>query len=520
MGLSATYERILKSPHGSQFVLWLALWAFTACVLFMGSWDSYLFDLWAHYDTNWFMMCGKAWAVGLTPYVDFADSKGPLLWLIYSVGYLISPRDFTGVYWVSTVIYSITFFYSYKGAYLLTGNRATAVLVMAVMAFLFLTKLIHDETRAEDYCFAATMPVVYFLIAGTSADTPSPSFARRAALALGVCLGATLLIKYSVTLMLLVAVPYFLVLLPQRLGYSPWRSVAWLTVGAAVVVLPIVVLLAAQGCLDDMVNEYFLKTYQTIDNLQSDSMMDGRRLGLLISTPVVVYLVAIVTSVVIAICSRRQLCWPLLVALAWSGLVIAINFKAPFYLQSLAPLALPGVALAARRLNVALSRWPYRIAATVALVALMAWGSNKTAFFTIAQGTTQRVYYYYAALMAQYDQPRVLYLNCNDRGSSIPACGLPACKYWSKQVAPTPDMLEDQRQAVLQRRADVIIVQTLDDESRRLLEQNGYQYYGPTAAGVNHYSRVLYSRVPLDTVRAAALQVTPRDVLTKRRLFP
>ena len=28
---------------------------------------------------------------GLTPYVDFTDSKGPLLWLIYGIGYLRAP---------------------------------------------------------------------------------------------------------------------------------------------------------------------------------------------------------------------------------------------------------------------------------------------------------------------------------------------------------------------------------------------------------------------------------------------
>ena len=109
-------------------------------------------------------MCGKAWMNGMTPYVDFADSKGPLLWLIYGLGYLISPRDYTGVYWISTIIFAISFFYAYKSALLITGNKATAAIATAVMAFLLTVKWVHDEPHSEDYCCAAIMPVAYYFV--------------------------------------------------------------------------------------------------------------------------------------------------------------------------------------------------------------------------------------------------------------------------------------------------------------------------------------------------------------------
>ena len=47
--------------------------------------------MYGHNDSAWFFMCGKAVMNGLTPYVDFTDSKGPLLWLIYGIGYLRAP---------------------------------------------------------------------------------------------------------------------------------------------------------------------------------------------------------------------------------------------------------------------------------------------------------------------------------------------------------------------------------------------------------------------------------------------
>ena len=66
-----------------QFVFFFVI-AFA--VLFLVSPDSYTHDLFDHMDSAWFFMCGKAWMNGMIPYVDFADSKGPLLWLIYGIG--------------------------------------------------------------------------------------------------------------------------------------------------------------------------------------------------------------------------------------------------------------------------------------------------------------------------------------------------------------------------------------------------------------------------------------------------
>lgn len=74
------------------------------CVLFFLSPDSYTHDLYDRIDTGWFFTCGKAWMNGMIPYVDFADSKGPLLWLIFGIGYLLSPNNYLGMFWISVFL--------------------------------------------------------------------------------------------------------------------------------------------------------------------------------------------------------------------------------------------------------------------------------------------------------------------------------------------------------------------------------------------------------------------------------
>ena len=102
------------SPSHAPCTIGLTL--FSAVVLFFISPDSYFNDMHTRADSAWFFMCGKAWMNGLVPYVDFADSKGPLLWLIYGVGYLLSRQDFIGVFWLSCGCYAATLYVAFLTA--------------------------------------------------------------------------------------------------------------------------------------------------------------------------------------------------------------------------------------------------------------------------------------------------------------------------------------------------------------------------------------------------------------------
>lgn len=72
--------------------------------------DSWLYDPFMGCDMNWYFTCGRALARGMVPYVDFIDSKGPLLWLIYGVGYVITPHSFIGEAWGAAVRLQVTTF--------------------------------------------------------------------------------------------------------------------------------------------------------------------------------------------------------------------------------------------------------------------------------------------------------------------------------------------------------------------------------------------------------------------------
>ena len=198
-----------RQHRGIHWPVLIIVGIFAVLSLLLTSWDSYLYDLWQHHDVIWFYACGKAWMNGMIPYVDFADSKGPLLWLFYGIGYLLSPNSYVGCYWISCILYTIIFYQCYKCALVFTRNSLLSLTAVVLSALFFLGSATHIEVRTEDYCYPFMLPMFYRFLLHSIGHEATPRFAKQSAMLLGLALGGTLLIKYSCTLMLAVFIPYF-----------------------------------------------------------------------------------------------------------------------------------------------------------------------------------------------------------------------------------------------------------------------------------------------------------------------
>lgn len=99
---------------------------------------------------------------GMTPYVDFTDSKGPLLWIIYGVGYLISGQDYIGVWILEVLYYSVVSYFAYRIAILLLNEKRWAFLTAALVQIPMLCWL-DDDIHAEQWCLLSLMYLLYNL---------------------------------------------------------------------------------------------------------------------------------------------------------------------------------------------------------------------------------------------------------------------------------------------------------------------------------------------------------------------
>lgn len=108
---------------------WWLLLAFV--LLSIGSMCSYLYPYQNRVDQNCFFTVGKGMMTGLVPYRDLFEQKGPLLYFLHGLAYLISPDSFIGVFGLEVASMTLWFVYLYKLARLYTTPRPAMLLVSA-----------------------------------------------------------------------------------------------------------------------------------------------------------------------------------------------------------------------------------------------------------------------------------------------------------------------------------------------------------------------------------------------------
>lgn len=471
--------------------------------------DSYMHDLPNHNDSAWFFMCGKAWMNGMVPYVDFADSKGPLLWLVYGVGYLLAPHSYLGVFWLSCIAWTLTLSLAWSGAALLLRKGAASFVAMLPVMLAGLCFLVHNETRCEDFA----MPFVAFVVYALCRAMRGLRWKWWVDFMLGVSLMGTLLMKYNITAMILPFVLLVWAVAQRRSKAQPARSAVLCGLGAAVVAVPFVAWFAQKGCLDGFLNEYFLVTLRTTGStgLFSATLHS-------IASPSGVYaLVAVVLSALclawLLPCCRRMA----LACCVWFFVVCAINSR-PYYFDICSPLLLfLGVvvtdrckALHGRRTAVAAG-----VMAVAFLIVSNLWvhdlrHAEYGDFFT-QDNAARRQYYSVECMMAQVPEARAVY--ATGVGFGVASGVLPACKYWALQCGFNDSMLRQQIDACLTGKADFAVVQPELDEVVGTLKRAGWHAYDFTDGP---YKVMLMSSRRL-SVRHGSCRMTNWDVLLKRQ---
>ena len=245
-----------RLPDKSVLAL-LLLYAF--CLLVIAGRDGWLRMPMGYVDTYWYQMCGKAWMEGLMPYQDFTDSKGPLLWFIYGLGYLISPRNMYGMMPFEILAYWINFYVLYRAALLVLKDTPRSLLASMAMALVYFYPGMHFEILTEDYCQPFFSLAFYIFIQTFVKE----NFKNKYALWLGISCGCTLLIKYSYFISLTITSLLLLIYLCRRRN-ATGKYIGYFFVGFLSIVAPFLIYFICTGILGAFIQEYFINTALTI----------------------------------------------------------------------------------------------------------------------------------------------------------------------------------------------------------------------------------------------------------------
>lgn len=508
---------MIKFFNLASLKVWLSLLFYVSVIIFVISPDSYFHNSMDHVDSAWFFMEGKAWMNGMIPYVDFTDSKGPLLFLITGMGYLISSYNFIGVFWLSCLWYSITLFFCYKIGTLLTQSQRKGYVVALLMAFPYFCCLFHYETRAEDWCQPFLAASLYYLLKEILHPTKDTS--RNAGIIFGITFMATLLIKWSIAVMSLSFVASVLLILMKR-KQSILSFCICFAISAIVIFIPFGIYMYFTDSLGAFAYEYFLNTGKTVSegglfgfiksyckDIAKLLIKDGKYLY-------IIYLVAIFCY------SRKKHSLTILPFLC--GLFfVAISIRRDnwhYYLNAASVFAIFLVVIIVEYIGQRRNLDTKDIVAIYFIAIILNWanmarGLKRGSLFF--QGKGIKEYYDAAYIMSQKNSPKILN-GGHELGIGLPAHTLPATLYYSGQIGQTKEMKESRLDAIRKHIPDFITVSQKDTTAfRKTVISSGYKYYitVPLPEGkIELYGRLGLRLPPKD------YQVFPKDILLKRKI--
>lgn len=243
----------MARPAKFKQTIWCVVIA--AAVLLLCSKSSPLFVLNDWMDANIFFTMGKSLFQGKVLYRDVFDHKGPVLYLLYGIGWLMDHTGFTGVFVLEVLAFAIFLWLSLRTAACLlqkTLHPAWAMLPAVAVA----------ASRAFSHGGSAEEFLLPFLAAALCALVKQLQDSRlmvlRAVLLQGFLAGCALWLKYTVLGFYLV---WVVVLAVSYARPGRWlalgKSCAAYLAGMLLATLPWILYFGAHGALADWFTAYF-----------------------------------------------------------------------------------------------------------------------------------------------------------------------------------------------------------------------------------------------------------------------
>ena len=194
------FEGLNQSILNKDCITWfgILLYCLAISLLFLlictKSSPLYPFNDWV--DANIYFTMGKGMMNGLIPYRDLFEQKGPLLYLIHGLGYLISNTTFLGVFVLEAIAFAIFLYFCHKIILLFLDIRYSIMSLPLIAAIVLNTKAFSHGDSAEEFCLPLIAISLFYLINYFRTVYPNP-MNNRWVLINGCIAGCVLWIKFS-----------------------------------------------------------------------------------------------------------------------------------------------------------------------------------------------------------------------------------------------------------------------------------------------------------------------------------
>ena len=210
-------------------------------------------------DSNLYFTIGRGMLEGLMPYRDLFDHKGPLIFMLYALGALVSDTSFFGVFLLEAAGLAAMLFFAQRTVALYGRGRLTLAAMPLTAIVTVCSAAFNQGGSAEEFCLPALSLALFCALRRLKEGAGCKQPARLYA-AFGAAMGWVFAIKYTDCGLFFGLGIVLLLTEAWRRGVRRAAAAAlWMLLGMAAVVLPIGAYLAVNGVLDDMLQVYFIQ---------------------------------------------------------------------------------------------------------------------------------------------------------------------------------------------------------------------------------------------------------------------
>ena len=202
---------------------------------------------------------------GKLPYRDLFDHKGPLTYLIFAAGYLLTGKHKVGMWIISAAVDSLGFIFAYKTSNLRLEKNASlfsALFLLFMNTVLFNLSIMKTGSKPDGFVFTLLMISAYIFLKESSFSKKTSGdhvIGLKPMFLLGLLCGGVFMIKLNACFFYLAfAGSYFLWLLIRKKPMSFLKSCGLFLAGIITVSAPFFIFYAAVGGLKDLIDIYFV----------------------------------------------------------------------------------------------------------------------------------------------------------------------------------------------------------------------------------------------------------------------
>ena len=418
-------------------------------------------------DANTFFTMGKGMMNGLVPYRDLFEQKGPILYFLYGIGYLLSHQSFFGIFILEVLAFTLVLVFFYKILKLYHYENSFYLSAPIFLMLILTMRSFFHGGSVEEFSLPLIMISLYHVLFLLKEDRYQN--AKIYYLIDGILAGMILWMKYTLLGFWIGYGLLFLILFIKNKNWKKLFSFLLCYLGGMILVtLPVLLYFGYHHALGDLWHTYF---YLNIFLYHAESMAQNSlltKIGIIYYLLLVnfknhlFYTIGLGLGIIFLFrdksLSKKKWAFPLLFLLLYFFAYLGcVSYR--YYFLIMAPFLVFGM------LEIIHYGEKHQLIKNAMLIFLLpltflgvyALNDNISSLTLKKEDYAQ---YLFLEEINKVENPSILYYGGIDAGFYLTADILPREKYFSKiniNYAVYPDNLDAQRQAIQEGKVDFVI---------------------------------------------------------------